>query len=64
MRNDLNACARGKMIAQGAHAAMMFLVARMASDAELGDAEIAWFNESAMAKVCVRVDSADEAIRN
>src|SRR4051812_13585610 len=59
VRHDLH-MRLGKAIAQGSHASMMFLVQRMATGQPLSDDEEAWFAESAMTKICVRVDSADE----
>jgi PTH2 family peptidyl-tRNA hydrolase len=65
IRKDLG-MRRGKEVAQGAHAAMAFLVDRLrgfASDAAgrsipLSPVERAWI-DGGMAKVCVRVDSED-----
>ena len=57
MRNDLN-MRKGKMIAQGAHASIMFLVRRLC-DADAGAKDQAiqeWLNHG-MTKICVRVDS-------
>jgi peptidyl-tRNA hydrolase, PTH2 family len=68
MRNDLN-MRKGKMIAQGSHAAMMFLVEPLLAAAR--DAEHAfrvsaeawqWLASGRMSKICVRVDSEAELI--
>ncbi len=61
IRRDLS-MRQGKAVAQGAHAAMMFLVHRMATQSPLSDDEIAWFEESAMTKICVRVESEAELL--
>jgi PTH2 family peptidyl-tRNA hydrolase len=61
VRHDLK-MRMGKAVAQGAHAAMMFLVHRMASCLPLSDEEVAWFEESAMTKICVRVESEAELL--
>jgi len=55
MRNDLN-MRKGKMVAQGAHAAMMPLVLN-AGVREVEDKLYNWLTQSAMLKVCVRCDS-------
>jgi PTH2 family peptidyl-tRNA hydrolase len=57
VRNDLN-MRKGKMVAQGAHASIMFLVRRLC-DPDGGakdDAIQKWLNHG-MAKICVRVDT-------
>jgi peptidyl-tRNA hydrolase, PTH2 family len=68
MRNDLN-MRKGKMIAQGSHAAMMFLVDRIrqAAHGKLPDIQFApeewhWLSTGHMTKVCVRVDSETELL--
>lgn len=55
MRTDLN-MRKGKMIAQGAHASMMFLTAR---GVVLSELQLRWLLGS-MAKICVRVESEAE----
>ena len=62
VRNDLN-MRRGKMIAQGAHASIMFLVHRLV-DAEAGakDHAIQEWLRHGMTKICVRVDSEAELL--
>lgn len=64
MRNDLG-MRKGKMIAQGAHAAMSFITRRMNSgtthNVTISKAEKAWLNSS-FAKICVRVDSLEELL--
>ncbi|MEQ8821190.1 MAG: aminoacyl-tRNA hydrolase [Sumerlaeia bacterium] len=60
MRTDLN-MRKGKMIAQGAHAAMAFLAHRVRSSAPLTDEQRAWI-DGAFTKVCVRVES-EEALQ-
>ena len=62
VRNDLN-MRKGKMIAQGAHASIMFLVHRLCDpDAGAKDHIIqAWLNDG-MTKICVRVDSEAELL--
>jgi len=63
IRKDLK-MRRGKEIAQGAHAAMEFLVSRLRSDLDhdaavqldLNDVERFWISHG-MAKVCLQVDS-------
>lgn len=63
MRTDLG-MRKGKMIAQGAHASMMWLVHRI-QDADINtfnDAELAWLTRS-FVKVCVRVDSEEELMQ-
>jgi PTH2 family peptidyl-tRNA hydrolase len=62
VRNDLN-MRRGKMIAQGAHASIMFLVQRLC-DPQAGSKDHAiqeWLNNG-MTKICVRVDSEAELL--
>lgn len=63
MRTDLG-MRRGKQIAQGAHAAMAFLAARLRAQGTLSldaldEAQRAWLS-GPFAKVCVRVDSEAE----
>ena len=58
MRTDLN-MRKGKMIAQGAHASIMFLIRdRMQREYQ---GVIDWINEG-MTKICVRCDSEDQLI--
>lgn len=57
MRKDLK-MRRGKEIAQGAHAAMSFLVKKAVAKENFTDAERAWM-EGLFTKVCVRVESDD-----
>jgi peptidyl-tRNA hydrolase, PTH2 family len=62
VRNDLN-MRKGKMIAQGAHASIMFLVHRLC-DAEVGEKDHAiqeWLTHG-MTKICVRADSEAELL--
>ncbi len=62
IRNDLN-MRKGKMIAQGAHASIMFLVHRLC-DAEVGQKDHAtqeWLTHG-MTKICVRADSEAELL--
>ena len=62
VRNDLN-MRRGKMIAQGAHASIMFLIHRLC-DAEVRAKDHAtqeWLTHG-MTKICVRVDSEAELL--
>lgn len=68
MRNDLN-MRKGKMIAQGSHAAMMFLVDRVIHASQGISAGIQfshemwqWLSTGRMTKVCVRVDSEAELL--
>lgn len=68
MRNDLN-MRKGKMIAQGSHAAMMFLVHRMMNahagtfpHIQFTPDEWEWLSTGRMTKVCVRVDSEAELV--
>jgi len=62
VRNDLN-MRRGKMIAQGAHASIMFLVQRLCDpqDGSKDHAIQEWLNDG-MTKICVRVDSEAELL--
>jgi PTH2 family peptidyl-tRNA hydrolase len=60
MRNDLN-MRKGKMIAQGAHASMSFLLKEDAAYNAAQD-DIAEWLESSFAKVCVYVNSEEELI--
>lgn len=61
MRTDLN-MRKGKMIAQGAHASMIFLTEKLRAgvgpirEAYLSDEQIAWV-DGAFTKICVRVGS-------
>jgi len=62
VRNDLN-MRRGKMIAQGAHASIMFLVQRLC-DPQAGSKDHAiqeWLNHG-MTKICVRADTEAELL--
>lgn len=59
MRKDLR-MRRGKEIAQGAHAAMSFLVKKALRKEDFTEAEKAWM-EGLFTKVCVRVES-DEVL--
>ena len=69
MRTDLN-MRKGKMIAQGAHAAMAFMSRHLEHERsedythrytlDLSDEEVDWFNDSFI-KICVGVDS-EEAL--
>jgi PTH2 family peptidyl-tRNA hydrolase len=66
MRRDLK-MRQGKAIAQGAHAAMLFLLERLSHAGSVGapvfsDLEREWMR-GAMTKVCVRVDS-EEALQD
>jgi PTH2 family peptidyl-tRNA hydrolase len=62
VRNDLN-MRRGKMISQGAHASIMFLVHRLC-DPEVGakDRAIQEWLTHGMTKICVRADSEAELL--
>ena len=62
VRNDLN-MRKGKMIAQGAHASIMFLVHRLCNP-EIGkkDSAIQEWLTHGMTKICVRVDSEAELL--
>lgn len=54
---------RGKMIAQGAHASIMFLVRRLCDpQAESKDHAIQEWLTHGMTKICVRVDSEAELL--
>ena len=65
MRKDLN-MRKGKMVAQGGHAAMKFLVDNNSSDSptvlhvELSPAEAQWLFGGAFTKVVLGCDSEDE----
>jgi PTH2 family peptidyl-tRNA hydrolase len=59
MRKDLR-MRRGKEIAQGAHAAMFFLVKKALRKEDFTEAEKAWM-EGLFTKVCVRIES-DEGL--
>jgi len=68
MRNDLN-MRKGKMIAQGSHACMMFLVESLlaaardpASSFHLDAGAWQWLASGRMSKICVRVDSEAELL--
>lgn len=68
MRNDLN-MRKGKMIAQGSHAAMMFLVEPLLAAARddahsfhLDAGAWQWLASGRMSKICVRVDSEAELL--
>lgn len=68
MRNDLN-MRKGKMIAQGSHAAMMFLVDHILNayqgnlpKIQFAPEEWQWLSTGRMTKVCVRVDSEAELV--
>lgn len=58
IRRDLQ-MRQGKAVAQGAHAAMMFLIEAMATGVDLEPHEQRWFSEG-ITKVCVRVESGEE----
>ena len=58
MRKDLN-MRKGKMIAQGAHASMMFLTKALKNARHFTHAEVEWVNGS-FTKICVSVDSEQE----
>ena len=61
MRKDLG-MRKGKMVAQGAHAAMAFLTARLRDhNLTLEEAEWDWI-ESSFLKVCVGVGSEEELL--
>ena len=60
MRNDLN-MRKGKMIAQGAHASIAFLVSRLRRGTE-SIMEMRWIEEG-MTKICVRCDSEAELLQ-
>ncbi len=59
VRHDLH-MRMGKAIAQGGHAAMMFLFHRMLNGQQLSEDEGAWLMCCGMKKICVRVESAEE----
>lgn len=65
MRKDLN-MRKGKMIAQGSHASMKFLVDNNESNRsdelliKLSPAEAIWLFSGAFTKICVSVDSEEE----
>ncbi len=68
MRNDLN-MRKGKMIAQGSHASMMFLVESLLAAARdptgsfhLDASAWRWLASGRMSKICVRVDSEAELL--
>jgi PTH2 family peptidyl-tRNA hydrolase len=68
MRNDLN-MRKGKMVAQGSHAAMMFLVESLLAAARdpagsfhMGAGAWQWLLSGRMSKICVRVDSEAELL--
>ncbi len=65
IRHDLH-MRMGKAVAQGAHAAMMFLVAKAARGLKPPDIfrseDIAWMYESHMTKICLRVESEEELL--
>ena len=60
MRHDLH-MRMGKAVAQGAHAAMMFLLTRLSKDQDFSEAEVLWC-QYGMAKICVRVESEAELL--
>lgn len=60
MRTDLN-MRKGKMIAQGAHAAMMFLTRSERPIAEVMDDTYSWFRNGTK-KICVRAKNEEELI--
>jgi peptidyl-tRNA hydrolase, PTH2 family len=60
MRNDLN-MRKGKMIAQGAHASIMFLAASCLLNTGVHDDAVPWLCQG-MTKICVRVDSEAELL--
>ncbi len=66
IRHDLH-MRQGKAVAQGAHAAMLFLIdrlRRLSGEALEGfsEAEVAWLN-GPMGKICVRVESEAELLQ-
>jgi PTH2 family peptidyl-tRNA hydrolase len=71
VRNDLN-MRKGKMIAQGSHASMLFLIQKIKSGAEFSPIEQEWlFGKhysgdewiyGGMAKIVVRIDSEQELL--
>ncbi len=60
IRKDLK-MRRGKEIAQGAHAAMSFLVKKLLRKEPFTESEVAWM-EGLFTKVCVRVQSDEELL--
>lgn len=60
MRTDLN-MRKGKMIAQGAHASMSFLVSEIRNECNLTGEEIIWLSEK-FTKVCLQVGSEEELL--
>lgn len=60
MRRDLQ-MRRGKEIAQGSHASMMFLLNKYDNQTPPTEEELLW-KDGMMTKVCVRVDSEEELI--
>lgn len=58
MRNDLN-MRKGKMIAQGAHASIMWLIQKNMLSTFLSDDELHWMTNG-MTKICVRCDSEEQ----
>lgn len=60
MRRDLG-MRRGKEIAQGSHASMMFLLEHIRTGNPFSPAERHWV-EKLMAKICVKVNSEEELV--
>lgn len=60
VRNDLN-MRKGKMVAQGAHAATHFLLEKVQRGQKFTATEKAWL-ESGTTKICVRAESEDELL--
>lgn len=58
LRKDLN-MRKGKMVAQGAHAAMAFLAKWIAEEGVLTEVQERWISTD-MRKICVSVDSLEE----
>lgn len=58
IRRDLH-MRQGKAVAQGAHAAMMFLIDAIANGRNLSQAEQRWLS-GWITKICLRVDSEQE----
>ena len=58
IRRDLH-MRQGKAVAQGAHAAMMFMIDASANERELSETEQQWFAEG-ITKICLRVESEQE----
>lgn len=57
MRKDLN-MRKGKMVAQGAHAAMLaMLIQPVPEDEQFVEGVMTWFNDHGMKKICVGVES-------